>query len=82
MKWDDFVKTTSKTTAETDLRENRSEILKIVSKQGYYDNYQGVRISSKGNRFKIKNAVIWNVNDENGNLIGQAAYFKTVQFIK
>ncbi len=82
MSWDDFVKTPSSKTAEVDLRGDRSTMLKIVSKQGYFDNYEGIRISSTGKRFKIKNAIIWNVNDDNGKFIGQAAYFESIEYIK
>ena len=81
MSWNDFIKTPSRKTAEPDLRVKRGEMLSIVSKQGYFDNYEGVRISSSGKQFKIKNAVIWNVNNENGDCIGQAAYFKTIEYL-
>ena len=81
MNWEDFIKTPSRKTAEADLRKNRDEMLKTVSKKGYFDKYGGIRISSTGKRFKIKNAVIWNVNDENDNYLGQAAYFKTIEYI-
>jgi len=82
MIWDDFIKTPSKKTAEFNERTDRDKLLKIVSKQGYIDQYEGVRISSKGKRFLIKNATIWNVSDENGCLIGQAAYFHSFEYIE
>ncbi len=81
MTWDEFVKTPSRKTAEADIRKQRSEILSIVSKQGYYSNYESIRISSTGKQFKIKNAVIWNVSDENDLYIGQAAYFDKIQYL-
>ena len=82
MSWDDFVKTPSSATAEIDLRESRSEMLKVVSNHGYFDNYEGIRISSSGKRFKIKNATIWNINDDVGYFKGQAAYFKFIEYLK
>lgn len=81
MSWNDFIKTPSRKTAEPDLRVKRGEMLSIVSKQGYYENYEGVRISSSGKQFKIKNAVIWNVTNVNDVCIGQAAYFKTIEYL-
>ena len=81
MSWDDFIKTPSRKTAEPDLRSKRREMLSIVSKQGYFDNYQGIRISSSGKKFKIKNAVVWNVSNEHGEYLGQAAHFKTIEHL-
>ena len=81
MDWYEFIKTPSKKTAEPEIRFNRKEMLSIVSKQGFIDQYEGIRISSTGKRFKIKNAVIWNVLDENGKFLGQAAYFNSVEFL-
>ena len=79
MNWDEFIKTPSRKTAEPDLRVQREKMLSIVSKQGYFDNYEGIRVSSSGKQFKIKNAVIWNVKNEQGECTGQAAYFKTIE---
>ena len=39
MSWNDFIKTPSRKTAEPDLRVKRGEMLSIVSKQGYYENF-------------------------------------------
>ncbi|OYV22270.1 MAG: hypothetical protein CG442_1368, partial [Methylococcaceae bacterium NSO1] len=46
-----------------------------VTEKGYIDHYQGVRISSTGKRFLIKNAVVWNLIDKNQGIKGQAAWF-------
>ena len=81
MSWDDFIKTPSRKTAEPDLRGKRWEMLSIVSKQGYFDNYEGIRISSSGKQNKKKNAVVWNVTNEHGEYLGQAAYFKTIEHL-
>lgn len=82
MKWDEFIKTPSKKTAEPDLRESRSKMLKTVSKKGYFNQYEGIRVSSSGKRFKIRNAVIWNVKDDKENFIGQAAYFNSIEYLE
>lgn len=81
LNWDEFTKTPSRKTAELDLREKRQQMLAIAEKQGYFDKYEGVRISSSGKRFLIKNAIIWNVFDENNDKIGQAAYFNEIEHL-
>lgn len=81
LSWGEFVKTPSRKTAELDLREKRQEMLMVVEKQGCYKNYSGVRVSSTGKRFMIKDTVVWNVVNEIGEKIGQAATFKEVEFL-
>lgn len=81
LNWDQFTQTPSRKTAEADLRERRAEMLAIAEKQGYFDGYEGIRISSTGRRFEIKNAVIWNVLNEQGQKIGQAATFTEIRFL-
>jgi len=79
--WNAFTQTPSRKTAEADLRERRQVMLEIAKKQGYFDNYEGIRISSTGKRFKIKKAIVWSVTDEQGNKIGQAAYFNEIEHL-
>jgi hypothetical protein len=76
MEWSDFTQMPSRLTAEPDLREVRSQLLATAAQQGYITNYQGVRISATGQRFFIKQAIIWRVFDEKGTACGQAATFK------
>lgn len=65
----------SRLTAEAPLREERQALLDRVTAQGYIDDYAGVRISAAGRRFRIENAVVWNVTDGQGQRQGQAATF-------
>lgn len=76
MTWDQFVATPSRFSAEPVDRAERTKLLDAVEKRGFVDKYSGVRISRTGRRFAIKDAVVWNVIDENGALLGQAALFK------
>ena len=46
-----------------------------VARDAFTDRYTGVRISSTGARFLIKDAFVWNVLDAHGVRIGQAATF-------
>tara|TARA_B110000211_G_C14081581_1_gene554795 strand:- start:279 stop:722 length:444 start_codon:yes stop_codon:yes gene_type:complete len=79
--WENFTKTPSRKTAELDLREKRQEMLRIAEVNGYFDDYEGIRISSTGKRFMIKKVIIWNVENESGEKIGQAATFSDITFL-
>ncbi len=73
--WDELIKTPSRLTAEALNRSVRAQMLEQAAKQGYIDNYQGIRISLTGQRFLIEQAIIWNLTDEFGKKCGQAATF-------
>ena len=72
---DAFVGMPSRLSAEAPLREERQMLLNRVSAHGFIDDYAGVRISAKGRRFRIENAVVWNLIDAEGVRHGQAAMF-------
>jgi hypothetical protein len=73
--WETFTTTPSRLTAEPMHRDERAELLARTTRDGYVDDYRGVRISSSGRRFLIERAIVWNVDDEHGDFIGQAATF-------
>lgn len=81
LSWDKLIQTPSRLTAETGDRSTREKMLSQVAKQGYTDNYCGVRISSTGRRFLIKQTIIWNLTDESGKSCGQAATFPEWNFL-
>ena len=76
-----FCATPSRITAEPMLRDDRQYTLDTVARQGYITNYAGIRVSSSGRRFLIENVVLWNVTDDDGNPIGQAASFDHWTFL-
>ena len=78
MDWETLVRTPGRHTAETPEREARQQFLETVRKQGYIDRYCGIRISSTGKRFEIRDAVVWNLVDERGVYAGQAATFDRI----
>ena len=80
MTWKNFIKLPSKYSAEMDSQEERDRILQRVSEDGYVDDYAGVRITNKGRRFQITNAIVWNVFDE-GRYFGQAALIRDWAFL-
>lgn len=73
MQWSEFTSLASSKSAEQISQAERNRLLNDVSKQGYIDNYQGVRITASGKRFKIEDAVVWNLIDAADNYCGQAA---------
>lgn len=75
MSWEDFVKTPSRLTAEAPNRAERQRLLASVAQNGFIGDYSGIRISSTGRRFRIRNATVWNVTDPEGRKTGQAATF-------
>jgi hypothetical protein len=75
MTWEEFTRTPSRLTAEPPNREERARLLAEVTARGFIDNYSGIRISKTGRRFRIERATVWNVLDESGIRIGQAATF-------
>ena len=80
MKWENFIKLPSRYSAKMDSQKERDRILQRVSEDGYVDDYAGVRITSKGRRFQITNAVVWNVFDE-GRYFSQAALIRDRAFL-
>lgn len=72
---DAFVGMPSRLSAEAPLRGERQMLLDRVSAHGFIADYAGVRISAKGRRFRIENAVVWNLIDAEGVRHGQAAMF-------
>ncbi len=70
-----FVGMPSRLSAEAPLREERQALLERVTRHGFIDDYAGIRISARGTRFPIRDAVVWNLLDAEGRRHGQAAAF-------
>ena len=81
MSWDEFVRTPSRLSAEPVNRSERQQLLAQVAEHGFIDHYRGVRISKKGARFMIKNAVVWNLTNDRGDYKGQAACFSDWRYL-
>jgi hypothetical protein len=73
--WKQFTALPSRLSAEPLAQIHRDRLLQAVKEQGYIANYRSVRITRTGKRFWVENAIIWNVTDDNGQGIGQAASF-------
>lgn len=79
MDFERFARLPSRFSAEPLAREERQRLLDRVTRDGYIDDYAGVRISATGRRFRIEQAVVWNLIDEGGKVHGQAATFSDWQ---
>lgn len=78
---EEFLRLPSRLSAEPDQRDARAKMLKQAANRGYFDGYSGVRISKDGRRFRIVNAVIWQLRNTDGQVVGQAAKIPTVEAI-
>lgn len=74
--WEVFTAMPSRLSAEPMAQEERRAFLAGVSANGFIDDYSGIRISSRGRRFRIKRATVWNVLDDHGDYRGQAVLFR------
>ena len=72
----------SRKTAEPVHRDERAELLRRVTEDGYIDDYQGIRISATGKRFRIDQAIVWNLTDNSGQPAGQAATFSEWEMLE
>jgi len=79
--WQELIQTPSRLTAEPMERDERARLLDRVTRQGYIDDYHGVRVSKSGRRFMIDKATVWTVVDKSGALYGQAAIFSEWKYL-
>ena len=79
--WEELINLPSRRTAEPMHRSEREILLATVARQGFIDDYRGIRISKNGRRFLIDQATVWNLLDENGAKCGQAATFSRWSFL-
>jgi hypothetical protein len=81
MDWPTFIRTPSRETAEPLIQADREIFLQAVASKGYMDGYTGIRISSGGRRFRIQDVIVWNLRDESGKYVGQAAAFTRYAYV-
>ncbi len=71
-----FTAMPSRLSAEPVLRAERQALLERVARDGFIDDYSGIRVSATGRRFRIERATVWNLIDADGLVQGQAATFE------
>jgi hypothetical protein len=71
--WETFTQMPSRLSAQDDpdIQTDRSRYLAEARARGFVEGYQGIRISAKGRRFRIR-ATLWTVSGPGG-ILGQAA---------
>jgi hypothetical protein len=79
--WEELTRMPSRLTAEAPNREERARLLAQVTQHGFIDDYSGIRISTRGRRFRIAEATVWNLRDAAGQPCGQAAMFAHWEFL-
>lgn len=79
--WPTFIRMPSRKSVEPDEQSDRETVLRRAAEHGYIDDYRGVRISASGQRFRIEDVVLWNLTDERGQRVGQAATFAQWTFL-
>lgn len=75
LEWDAFVRLPSRLSAGPVHRDERARLLDIVARQGYIEDYAGIRVASSGRQFRIEAATVWNLAHRDGAPAGQAACF-------
>lgn len=76
-----LLQTPSRLTAEPVHRDERAQLMARTTRDGFVDDYQGIRISAKGRRFRIDQATVWNLINSAGERVGQAATFSEWVFL-
>lgn len=79
--WPAFTAMPSRLSAEPIAQAERRAFLARVSAHGYVDDYSGIRISTRGRRFRIRQATVWNVVDGRGAYRGQAVVFRAWEYL-
>jgi PAS domain-containing protein len=70
---DAFLGLPSRLSAADAQQPDRQRILAEVRTHGIAFGYAGIRITRSGQRFLVKDGIIWEVEDEHGARLGQAA---------
>ncbi|MEX1325085.1 MAG: MEKHLA domain-containing protein [Synechococcaceae cyanobacterium] len=73
--WGEMVGMPSRLTAPESERAERRQALLQARAGEAITGYSGIRIDSHGRRFRIRNARVWILHDEQGRACGQAARF-------
>ena len=83
MDWPDFTRLPSRHSAQPDpdIQSDRAALLARALQTGWVDDYSGIRISAKGQRFRIADTILWTVTDAQGARHGQAALIGSVAML-
>ncbi|GAA3627443.1 MEKHLA domain-containing protein [Kineosporia mesophila] len=71
--WGEFSGLPSRLSAGQDDRRTREELLEGVRTRGCASGYRGPRVAKSGRRFWIDDVTVWNLLQDDGTRVGQAA---------
>ncbi|PTB22570.1 MEKHLA domain-containing protein [Trinickia symbiotica] len=80
--WDELVGLPSRLSAAAPDRNERSNFIERVTKDGYARNYRGIRIAKSGKQFWIEQASLWQLVADDGMRHGLAAMIPTTADLK
>lgn len=73
--WREMIGLPSRLTAEPEERQARAQALARARRREALAGYGGIRVDREGRRFRIDNARLWTLRDDQGQDRGQAASF-------
>jgi hypothetical protein len=76
--WNELITLPSRLSAEPLERDSRAEFLEGVARDGYVTGYSGIRIAKSGRRFRIADATVWQLIDDEAGIWGQAAMLPSI----
>ncbi len=79
--WSGFTAMPSRLSAGPMEQEERARMLERVRRDGFMDDYGGVRVTASGRRFRLRGATLWNVVDAGGAPAGQAVTFRDWEYL-
>lgn len=73
--WAEFTTLPSRLSAGPQDRAERQALLEGVARDGFVTGYRGLRVAKSGRQFWIEDVTVWNLLDDTGNYVGQAATY-------
>jgi hypothetical protein len=74
--WAEFTALPSRLSAGPQDRAERQALLAGVARDGFVTGYRGLRVARSGRQFWIEDVTIWNLLDDAGTYVGQAAAYR------
>lgn len=73
--WAEFTALPSRRSAGPQDRAERQALLEGVARDGFVTGYRGLRVAKSGAYFWIEDVTVWNLLDDTGTHVGQAATY-------
>jgi MEKHLA domain len=74
--WDEMTRLPSRLSAEAPNQAERQGLVEAVARDGFATGYRGLRIAKSGRRFWIEDVTMWQLADDMGAVLGQAATYR------